>query len=128
MPEDVLLGYHLCYGGFEGWPTRTPPLTSVVAAANLIAEAAGRRIDYIHLPLLPNQEERYFEALSGLKIGGAKLYLGVIHTMDDTGDFKFRIEQARKHVPDFGIAAPCGTRAIALSEALEMHKAAIGLL
>jgi hypothetical protein len=127
VPEDVLLGYHLCYGGFEGWPTRTPPLTAVVAAANLVAEAAGRRIDYIHLPLLAKQDEDYFKALSALKIGAAKLYLGVIHGMDDAGDFRFRIEQARKYAPDFGIAAPCGTRALALPEALEMHKTALGI-
>ena len=128
VPEDVLLGYHLCYGGFKGWPTRTPPLGSVVAAANLVAEAAGRRVDYIHLPLLPNQDADYFKALGDLRIGGAKLYLGVIHTMNDAADFKFRIEQARKYAPDFGIAAPCGTRALELSEALKMHEDALSLI
>lgn len=127
VPEDVLLGYHLCYGGFEGWPTRKPALTDVVAAANLIAASAGRRVDYIHLPLLPNQDAKYFEALDDLDIGGAKLYLGVIHTMDDKADFEFRVTQGRKHAPDCGIAAPCGIRKFELSEALKMHETALSL-
>lgn len=128
VPEDVLLGYHLCYGGFEGWPTRKPPLPSVVAAANLVAEAAGRRVDYIHLPLLPKQNADYFKALDEIDIDGAKLYLGVIHTMDDPDDFKFRVSEARKHAPDFGIAAPCGVRAMTLPDALKDHEDALGLL
>ena len=127
VPEDVWLGYHLCYGGFEGWPTRKPSLSAVVETANLVAASAGRRVDYVHLPLLPNQDEKYFEALTDLRLNGAKLYLGVIHTMDDVDDYKFRVEQARKHAPAFGIAAPCGTRKFELSAALKMHETALAL-
>lgn len=127
VPEDVLLGFHLCYGGFEGWPTRRPSLEAVVATANLVKNSAGRQIDYIHLPLLPNQEADYFTALDDLELDDTKLYLGVIHTMDDTNDFKFRMEQVRKYTPNAGIAAPCGTRAFALVDALKMHEEALAI-
>lgn len=128
IPGDALLGFHLCYGGLEGWPSRRPPLSSVVAAANLVAESAGRRVDYIHLPLLPKQDAAYFEALRDLEIGAAKLFLGVIHGMSDRDDFRFRVEQARRNAPPFGVAAPCGTRAMPLADALQMHREALDLL
>lgn len=124
VPADALLGFHLCYGGLEGWPSRRPPLSDVIDAANLVAQSAGRRIDYIHLPLLPHQDARYFDALRGLAVGTAKVYLGVIHTLDDVADLRFRIDNARSRLPAFGIAAPCGIRSYPVDDMLRFHQTA----
>ena len=41
----------------------------------------------------------------GSKVGGARVYLGLIHSM---ASFKARLAVARKYLPDFGLAAYCG--------------------
>jgi hypothetical protein len=125
VPDAALLGFHLCYGGLEGWPSRRPPLDAVVRAANLSAASAGRRVDYIHFPILPQEEEAYFEALDQLSVGDAKVYLGVVHTMNDPADFARRLAAVRRHLSGFGIAAPCGTRGFPAEAVIDNYRAAL---
>jgi hypothetical protein len=106
IPESVQLGYHLCFGTLGGWPRFAPPdLSAAVELANGIVEGSGRRVDWIHLPVLPDVPESFFAPLQNLKPRGARVYLGVIHNMDG---FKDRIALARKYLPEFGLAAYCG--------------------
>ncbi|MCX7310872.1 MAG: hypothetical protein WCG92_10195 [Hyphomicrobiales bacterium] len=106
IPETVELGYHLCFGTLGGWPRFAPPdLSAAVDLANGIIEASGRRVDWIHLPILPGVKEEFFAPLKNLKPKGARVYLGVIHNMDG---FNERIAMARKYLPEFGLAAYCG--------------------
>jgi hypothetical protein len=106
IPESVQLGYHLCFGTLGGWPRFAPDdLSATVALANGIIEASGRRVDWIHIPVLPDVPESFFAPLANLKPRGARVYLGVIHHMDG---FKERIAHARKYLPEFGMGAYCG--------------------
>ena len=106
IPESVELGYHLCFGTLGGWPRFAPPdLSAAVELANGIIEGAGRRVDWIHIPVLPGVPESFFAPLKKLKPKGARVYLGVVHNMDG---FKERIAHARKYLPEFGLAAYCG--------------------
>lgn len=108
VPEKALLGFHLCYGTLEDWPCRRPRLEKLVDSANLVTESAGRRVDYLHLPILDHEPDEYYEGFRGLRIGNARPYLGVIHNMQDPEDFRRRLEQSCRHLKDFGIAFPCG--------------------
>jgi hypothetical protein len=106
IPESVELGYHLCFGTLGGWPRFAPAdLSATVDLANATIEASGRRVDWIHIPVLPDVGESFFAPLKNLKPRGARVYLGVIHHMNG---FKERIALARKFLPEFGLAAYCG--------------------
>ena len=106
IPEAVQLGYHFCFGTLGGWPRFAPAdLSATVELANATVDASGRRVDWIHIPVLPDVGEPFFAPLKNLKPKGARVYLGVVHHM---GGFKERIAHARKFLPDFGVAGYCG--------------------
>jgi hypothetical protein len=106
IPEPVLLGYHLCFGTFGGWPRFSPPdLGRAVALANAAIEATGRRVDWLHLPTLDRTDEAFYAPLRELRPQGARVYLGMIHSM---ASFDARLRIARRFLPDFGVAAYCG--------------------
>jgi len=106
IPEKVQLGYHFCFGTLGGWPRFAPSdLSATVELANATIETSGRRVDWIHIPVLPDVGEAFFAPLKNLKPRGARVYLGVVHHMDG---FKDRIAMARKFLPEFGVAGYCG--------------------
>jgi hypothetical protein len=109
IPSEVMLGYHLCYGTLGGWPMATGQnLNHAVAFANGAVERSGRRVDFVHIPILETTEERYFAPLKDLKVGKADIYLGAVHDLRDKAAFTRRLAVAKKFVPEFGLAAPCG--------------------
>lgn len=106
IPEEAGLGFHLCFGTLGGWPRFAPDdLGGAVRMANALVEQAGRRVDWIHIPVLDTAEDAFFAPLADLEPGGARLYLGMIHNMDR---FAERLAAARRYAPDFGLAAFCG--------------------
>jgi hypothetical protein len=106
VPENAMLGYHLCFGTLGGWPRFAPAdLSATVALANAVVEGSGRRVDWIHIPVLDGADDRFLAPLADLKPRGARVYLGVIHHMDG---FAARVATARKYLPEFGVAAYCG--------------------
>ena len=105
IPETVALGYDLCFGTLGGWPRFAPSdLGGAVEIGNAFIEASGRRVDWIHIPVLDSADEKFFAPLKNLKPKGAKVYLGMIHHMDT---LPARIAAARKVLPDFELAAYC---------------------
>jgi hypothetical protein len=126
IPESVMLGYHLCFGTLGGWPRFAPAdLSATVALANAIVENSGRRVDWIHIPVLDDAGDAFFKPLQNLRPRGARVYLGVIHHM---GSFKARVAAARQYLPDFGVAAYCGFGRLAPEEmpaVLDEHLQAI---
>ena len=106
IPAGVATGIHLCYGTLGGWPRFQPKdLARTVELANAMISGAGRKLDYLHIPLLDTLEERFFAPLAALRPGATKIYLGDIHNMER---FDARVALARKYLPDFGHAAFCG--------------------
>jgi hypothetical protein len=109
IPAAVTLGYHLCYGTLGGWPmVESNDLAQTVKFANEAIARSGRRVDFIHVPILNRTDDRYFGPLRDLKAGNARVYLGIIHNMEDEKAFRARLAMAKKYVPEFGLAAPCG--------------------
>jgi hypothetical protein len=109
IPNSVALGYHSCFGTLNGWPSRQPrDLTGSVALLNAAVAASGRRVDFLHLPTLGSAEEAFFAPLGELDAGGARVYLGAIHHMHDAGGLRRQLRAARRWLPEFGLAAPCG--------------------
>jgi hypothetical protein len=106
IPEEVMLGYHFCFGTFGGWPRFAPPdLSGAVALANAAASGSGRRVDWLNIPGLDRSDDAFFRPLADLDPRGARVYLGLVHNMDR---FAARVAAARKFLPSFSLSAPCG--------------------
>jgi hypothetical protein len=126
IPDAVQVGFHFCFGTFGGWPAFAPAdLGRTVELVNAAVAAAGRRIDWVHIPTLDTVDEAFYAPLAKLDVKGARIYLGAIHNM---ATLKARLDLARKFVPDFGIAAYCGfgrTPPAELPRILHDHLAAL---
>jgi hypothetical protein len=128
LPEQVALGFHFCFGTFGGWPRFAPEdLGRAVDLANGAVAAAGRRVDWVHIPTLDTSAEKFYAPLAKLKVGKARVYLGLIHSMEN---FEQRLAAARKFLPEFGLAAYCGfgrTPPEQMPQTLEDHLTALKL-
>lgn len=114
IPSGVALGYHFCFGTLGGWPRFQPDdLGQAVKLANAFVAASGRRVDWIHIPVLDRSDDAFLAPLEDLKPRGARVYLGAIHNM---ARFEERIAAARKYLPDFGLGAYCGFGRLPVSE------------
>jgi hypothetical protein len=126
IPGDVALGYHFCFGTLGGWPRFQPDdLSEAVKLANAFVAASGRRVDWIHLPVLDRSDDAFFRPLAGLEPNGARVYLGAIHNM---ARFTERVATARKFLPRFGLGAYCGFGRLpraALPQILDDHLGAV---
>ncbi len=114
IPADVAVGYHFCFGTLGGWPRFQPDdLSKAVELANGFITASGRKVDWIHLPVLDRADDAFFAPLQNLRPQGARVYLGMIHNMES---FRPRLAAARRHLPEFGLGAYCGFGRLPTSE------------
>ena len=111
VPEEALLGMHLCYGDLEHTHLIEPKdLGDCVRMSNEAVRNAGRRLDFIQMPVPRNRgDDDYFRPLRDLDSGETKLYIGLIHHTDGTAGTLKRVEAFRRHYTgDFGVATECG--------------------
>lgn len=109
VPEEVVLGYHLCFGTWGGWP-HTPGLENLgvcVRLANEILARASRPVDYIHLPMLPDAGDAFVAPLGNLQLGDTRLFVGLVYH-DGVEGARRRAQLIGRHVEDFGVAWYCG--------------------
>jgi hypothetical protein len=132
IPDEVLYGYHWCYGTRGGWPmTAMEDLSLCVALSNEAVRRSGRRVDFVHMPVVRHPDAAFFAPLADLDIGDTRLYLGLVHHTDGTDAFRERLELARRHVDGFGIASVCGYGRVSpaeLDDALSAHRACAEVL
>ena len=111
VPEGVELGFHLCYGDFGAKHFIEPRDTQkLVEMANELAKCIPHEIAYIHMPVpAARSDDDYFRPLGGLRLKpNTQLFLGLVHASDGAVGTRARIDAARRHVRDFGIASECG--------------------
>jgi len=111
IPGNVELGFHLCYGDMDAKHFVEPlDLSKAVSLANLLMAAAGRTVNWIHMPVpIDRHDAAYFAPLTGLhRSAGTELYLGLVHAKDGVDGTVQRMQAARQFVQDFGIATECG--------------------
>ncbi len=112
IPEDALVGYHLCYGTFPEWPMyEARDLGLVVKMANHAIEHSGRIVDWVHLAgprYLRSEEDRFFEPLIDLEPTDARVYLGIVLPLDGIPGLRLRHRTASKYLGNFGVAMYCG--------------------
>ncbi len=111
VPEDVELGYHLCYGDAGHKHFVEPEDTSkLVDVANGLAAGLTRSLNWISMPVPRNRsDEAYFAPLKNLHLHPeTELYLGLVHLTDGVEGTRRRIEAAQRVVSNFGVATECG--------------------
>jgi hypothetical protein len=112
VPEEVLMGYHLCYGTFPDWPMyEARDMSLIVRMANHAVANAGRPVDWLHLAgprSLRSEEDRFFRPLADLEVGDARVFLGIVLPVDGVAGLRRRHATAKKYLQDFGVAMYCG--------------------
>lgn len=130
VPENVDMGYHLCYGSPRDEHLVQPKDMSIlVEISNGLIAGLNRRLDFLHLPVPKYRTAAaYFQPLKGLQVDtGTEIYLGLIHFDDLSGDAQ-RIATAKQFIPEFGVATECGwgrTEPTRVEGLLESHSAAV---
>jgi hypothetical protein len=111
VPEDVELGFHLCYGDLDAAHFAQPrDATKMVELANLIATSAQRPISWMHMPVpMDRTDDAFFVPLRNLQLApGTELYLGLVHAQDGVEGTRRRMAVANKYMQGFGIGSECG--------------------
>ena len=129
VPEDVELGFHLCYGD-AGHQHFTQPTDAgiLVRVANALVAGLARPLNWLHLPVpRERDDEAFYAPLADLRLGDdTELYLGLVHRTDGMEGTQRRIAAASKVVPAFGISTECGfgrRPSETVPELLELHAA-----
>ena len=112
IPDDVLVGYHLCYGTFPEWPMYEARDYGVqVRMANFAVANSGRRVDWVHLAgprYLRSEDRSFFRPLVDLEPGPARVFLGIVLPLDGVTGLRRRHATASRYLADFGVAMYCG--------------------
>lgn len=111
VPEESLMGYHLCYGDLGGHHIVQPAdLALLTRMANAAVAESRRPVDWIHMPVpVGRDDDAYFQPLSDLKAPESRLILGLIHPQDGVEGARRRLDAARRHAPgDISVSTECG--------------------
>jgi hypothetical protein len=112
IPEEVLTGYHLCYGTFPHWPMyEARDLSLLVRMANFAIANSGRRVDWVHMAgptYLRSEDDRFFRPLTDLRCENARVFLGIVLPIDGAAGLRRRYNTASKYIKDFGVSFYCG--------------------
>jgi len=111
VPEDVELGYHLCYGDAGHRHFKEPEDAGLlVEVANDICASLGRPVNWVHLPVPRERADpAYFAPLGESRLDPeTELYLGLVHLTDGAEGARQRMKTALQVVPGFGVATECG--------------------
>jgi len=131
VPEDVELGFHLCYGDLDAKHFVEPvDAGKMVELANALAANVKHPIAFLHLPVpVARSDDAFFKPFAELNLSSqTELYLGMVHAQDGADGVKRRAAAASKYVTGFGIATECGIARARTPELvtklLEIHAAA----
>jgi hypothetical protein len=112
IPDDVLVGYHLCYGTFPEWPMyEASDMGALVRMANYAVANSGRTVDWLHLAgprYLRSEDRSFFRPLADLEPGDARVFLGIVLPIDGEAGLRRRAATAARYITDFGVAMYCG--------------------
>ena len=128
IPESVLLGMHLCYGDLEHTHLIEPrDLGIAVRMANTAVASAGRRLDFVHMPVPRNRtDDGYFAPLADLRMGAGKVFIGLVHLTDGTAGSLKRLAAFRRHYQGpHGVATECGwgrRKAATIPALMQVHR------
>ena len=110
VPGETLLGLHFCYGDLGHRHFIEPEdLTNATRIASESARVIEREIDFCHIPVpRGRKDDAYFEPLAEWPGKAGKLFIGLVHHTDGVEGTRERLDTARRHKENFGVATECG--------------------
>jgi len=112
IPDEALVGYHLCYGTFPEWPMyEARDMDLLVRMANFAVANSGRTVDWLHLAgprYLRSEDRSFFRPLIDLEPLDARVFLGIVLPIDGIAGLRRRVDTASRYISDFGVAMYCG--------------------
>jgi hypothetical protein len=112
IPEEVLVGYHFCYGTFPEWPMyEARDMGLLVRMANYAVANSGRTVDWVHMAgprYLRSEDRSFFRPLVDLEVGDTRVFLGIVQPVDGLSGLRRRWQTASRYLSDFGVAMYCG--------------------
>src|ERR1700744_6328581 len=112
IPQEVLVGYLLCYGTFPEWPMyEARDMEVLVRMANFAGANSGRPVEWLHLAgprSLRSEDRGFFRPLIDLEPGDARVFLGIVLPIDGEPGLRRRVTTASRYLDDFGVAMYCG--------------------
>ncbi len=111
VPDDVELGFHLCYGDLDAQHFFNPvDAAAMVELANAVSGKVARPIAYFHMPVpIDRTDDDFFRPLDGLNLHPeTEIFLGLVHAQDGVEGVERRRNAASRHLKRFGIATECG--------------------
>jgi hypothetical protein len=112
IPQEVLVGYHLCYGTFPEWPMyEARDYAVLVRMANFAVANSGRTVDWLHIAgprYLRSEDRSFFRPLVDLEPQNARVFLGIVLPIDGVAGLSRRHATASRYLHDFGVAMYCG--------------------
>jgi hypothetical protein len=126
IPPETALGLHFCYGDLGHKHFIEPEsLANAKLIATESANVIEREIDFCHIPVPRDRyDDAYFEALEDWPSNAGKLYIGLLHLTGGIEGNKRRLDTAKRHINNFGVATECGFGRRAkedLSELMKIH-------
>jgi hypothetical protein len=130
IASDVWLGLHVCYGSLEHKPGQSAdsghhtPIRDLNVAVDMLnrgVRACGRTVEFVHMPVRFSDGLRddFYAPLERLDVGSARVYLGLIDSIDGVQGALDRAGVARRHLRSFGLATACGWGRRPLSESVQ---------
>ena len=108
IPAEAELGFHIC-SIWHHDPSAGQDNAALVDIANAVLRKVTRRVDYVHIPIIPEHSDGDMAPLASLALQpGTHLYLGLINIADGVDGARRRIAAAEKAVAGFGVASYCG--------------------
>jgi hypothetical protein len=111
VPDDVQLGFHLCYGDYKGErQVDVHDASKLVQLANELTERLEHPIAFIHMPV-PREFDvaAWAPPLADLRLSeGTQLYLGIVHPAGGAEEARELIDLLQRYVKRFGVATECG--------------------
>lgn len=108
IPGEVELGIHVC-SIWHHDPAAGQDNAAIADITNAIVQKIGRKIAYVHVPLIPAHDENDIGKLKALQLpGDTMLYLGLINLADGVEGARMRVAIAKRLLGAFGVSSFCG--------------------
>jgi hypothetical protein len=132
VPDDVQLGFHLCYGDYKGErQVEVTDASNLVRLANEVVARVAHPVAFIQMPVPREADvEAWAPPLADLRLGDeTHLYLGIVHPAGGLEEARELVELCGRYVDRFGVATECGIgrqAPDAVRPILEIHRQVAG--
>jgi hypothetical protein len=111
VPDDVQLGFHLCYGDYKGErQVDVGDAANLVRLANELTERLAHPVGFIHMPVPREADvEAWAPPLADLRLSEeTHLYFGIVHGPGSLDEARELVALCQRYVSRFGVATECG--------------------